>query len=459
MRLLSLAAILGSLSVAQAQFQAVCDLTSCTITPTGVLTSCSTCSNSTSSVVYTGSNKITAINPSVFDFFVNLTSFALRSQLLQTLPANLFSKTQSLTTVDLTNNIISSLPAGLLADQPMLSSVSMGYNALGSVPDNLFANSGSKLLSPNGLTINLSFNRFMAVPAAALSGLPTLQTLTLTGNPITALNGEFMSGASFPALLTLGLGSTLIPSIPANAFAGLGMLTSLTVTGSMLNSVPVDAFNGLKSLTGLSLAGSQVTQLAPGTFAPVQALVTLDLSDNLLTSLPMGLFSSPAGLPVLSTLRLGNNYIGNLPVGVFTGLPRLNSLDASFNMITGIDVGVFLGLPLLGTLNLGSNQIVSVPLGAFHGLISTVVSITIGTCQSVLLSTLATNTCGILNLYYPAAPTPSIVASVLTLNIASSTLSETSPAVGGVIGGLITMGALLLGLAIFLVVRWRMGKQ
>ena len=100
---------------------------------------------------------------------------------------------------------------------------------------------------------------------------------------------------------------------------------------------------------------------------PAPGVTDLDLRIKNITSID-GIKDIARKYPNLQTLRLSNNQLKKLPVGVFNGLANLESLHLDTNQLQTLPVGAFNGLTSLLGLNLDNNQLQTLPVGVFNGL-------------------------------------------------------------------------------------------
>ena len=148
--------------------------------------------------------------------------------------------------------------------------------------------------------------------------------------------------------------------------ADLAAITgTLDLRGRSISALVAWDFAGLTALVGLRLDNNLLTTLPVGVFDELTALVSLRLFNNLLTTLPVGMFDD---LTALTLLRLDNNLLATLPVGVFDKLTALTWLRLIGNKLTTLPAGVFDDLTALRTLQLSNNSLTTLPAGVFDEL-------------------------------------------------------------------------------------------
>lgn len=168
--------------------------------------------------------------------------------------------------------------------------------------------------------LDLSENKFKAMPVDALSKLTNLKSLSLNSNYIKA----FEEGAfdSFRKLRILNIDRLNRPVIERRAFRGLiGSLEILNMATSSFSDPVLDEIKDLTSLTHLYASYNEFTRLDKFLDGSLSRLKLLDLQDNLISKIDH-LESS-----TLETLILENNPIIEVSSDAFHGLPSLQSLN------------------------------------------------------------------------------------------------------------------------------------
>ena len=97
-------------------------------------------------------------------------------------------------------------------------------------------------------------------------------------------------------LVSLSLSGNGLVHLPAGLFDGLVELEELDLSANSIDELPAGVFGGLGNLQRLSLAGNDLESLTEGLFADLGSLAELDLSGNKLKDLPTGLFEGLSGL-------------------------------------------------------------------------------------------------------------------------------------------------------------------
>ncbi|RLM79823.1 hypothetical protein C2845_PM12G10210 [Panicum miliaceum] len=198
-----------------------------------------------------------------------------------------------------------------------------------------------------------------ALPAAVLSSLPFLASLSLAGN---RFHGALPAGVPLPPGLR-------VLDLSGNAFSG-AILASLFTASSGLQELYLsgNAFSGgippqlalLGALARLELQHNGLTGPLPRQLGAMRSLYHLDVSGNALTGPPLG--AAPGLLPpsLLSFAARNNSFSGPLRAAALAALPALRVLDLTGNAVSGAVPGAALAHPALQQLRLGSNRLEAV---------------------------------------------------------------------------------------------------
>ena len=121
----------------------------------------------------------------------------------------------------------------------------------------------------------------------------------------------------------------------------------------------------LARLTYLEAGNQSIGSLQSGDFSGLTSVEDLELNGNTFTTLPANLFS---GMTSLENLRLNDGKLSSIDAGAFSGLASLQLLDLTANDLTSLPGTVFSGLTALVDLDLEANDLVSLPGTVFSGL-------------------------------------------------------------------------------------------
>ncbi|XP_055081582.1 leucine-rich repeat and transmembrane domain-containing protein 2 [Periophthalmus magnuspinnatus] len=117
----------------------------------------------------------------------------------------------------------------------------------------------------------------------------------------------------------------------------------------------------------LLLANNKLSALGTSAFANLSSLEEMDLSNNYLDNLPGGLFRDMSNL---TRLTLHNNSLTGLYRELFQGLGGLQSLDLSLNGLSTVPLGVLDELQSLRWLSLAGNRLHALERAAFEPLVN-----------------------------------------------------------------------------------------
>ncbi|KAM6962295.1 leucine-rich repeat and transmembrane domain-containing protein 2 [Tautogolabrus adspersus] len=115
----------------------------------------------------------------------------------------------------------------------------------------------------------------------------------------------------------------------------------------------------------LLLANNKLALLGASAFANLSSLEEMDISNNYLDNLPAGLFRDMSNL---TRLTLHNNSLTGMDRELFQGLGGLQSLDLSLNGLSSVPLGVLDELQSLRWLSLAGNRLHGLERAAFEPL-------------------------------------------------------------------------------------------
>ena len=328
--------------------------------------------------LYLGNNRLAedSLSGTIFSDLAKLETLDLSNNQLTalSLPTGVFSDLTTLKRLDLSSNQLSSLPLDVFSPtfSPLghrlpgpveLEAVWLSSNVLTTLPDNVFSNL-DKLRS-----LYLNQNRLASLPPDVFSGLLNLEELWLNANELSALPATVFS--DLVGLRWLFLDQNELGALPPTVFSGLDNLRWLFLSNNQLSTLPPTVFSGaddsgLPNLERLYLGGNQLSALTETVFSSLGSLRELSLRSNRLSALPATVFS---GLDRLGVLWLSSNVLTVLPDDVFSGLSGLGQLYLFGNQLSALPDGVFSGLGNLRWLDLHGNGLSDLPANTFSGLL------------------------------------------------------------------------------------------
>ncbi|XP_052061117.1 leucine-rich repeat-containing protein 15-like [Mytilus californianus] len=329
-------------------------------------------------------NNIQNIDPGSFDQLPNLFVLDLRNNKLQTIGSNILSAQTILSRLYLQNNDIESihpdafrnlfllkelhlqrnklttLPLTVFRDMPMLTSLNLFDNKLEFLADDTFSGliSLRKLFLQNNVISNLS--------QKALHGLSKVRALYIHGNRILGIEKIHFDGLR-SSIQILNISDNQIAEIKQDTFKDMYNLKTLDLTNNEIHVIENFSFE-LLSLDNLLLQGNSLTHLWKTYFTGAKKIMCLDISYNKLTDISNDAFDSLQNS--IRILKLNNNQIKHIHVGMFRGMKYLQELNLANNQIINIDSNGFEDLQKLKVLNLHKNQLESVNGKFIRGLAS-----------------------------------------------------------------------------------------
>ncbi|XP_053576664.1 leucine-rich repeats and immunoglobulin-like domains protein 1 [Bombina bombina] len=309
--------------------------------------------------VQVGYNALTAI-PSMGSSSSNIISLSMHHNKIRTIEQSQLKSYVALEALDLSSNEITEIRKGSFPQDLQIKELHLGNNKIIHLDPGSFDN-----LSRTLLTLRLSKNRISYLPVKAFK-LPRLTQLELKQNRIFKIEGLTFLGLE--SLEVLKLQRNKISKLTDGAFWGLSKMQILHLENNSLTEVKSGALYGLLSLQQLHLGNNSISKISAEGWSFCQKLQELVLSYNRITRLDEG---SLADLGTLDTLRLSHNAINYIAGGAFKGVKSLRILELDHNEISGTiedTNGAFIGLDALSKLSLFGNKIKSVASKAFSGL-------------------------------------------------------------------------------------------
>lgn len=277
-------------------------------------------------------NNISDISSEIFNGLISLRILNISHNNLQLIPEGTFTNTKELREIYLNNNQLFELARGVFHRLEQLLVLDLSNNQLSSAH----------------------------IDGGTFIGLIRLVILNLSNNALTRIDGKTFKDLFF--LQILDLRNNSIGFIEENTFLPLYNLHTLNLAENRLHTIDEFLFNGLFVLSKLNLNNNLLITIDPKAFKNCSDLKELDLSSNQLTDVPSAIWE----LSLLKTLDLGENQISDIKNGSFKNLDQLTGLRLIDNQIGNLSVGMFWDLPSLQVLNLAKNKIQAVERGSFQ---------------------------------------------------------------------------------------------
>ncbi|CAG9134958.1 hypothetical protein JYU34_017600 [Plutella xylostella] len=295
--------------------------------------------------LYLQHNNITDISSEAFNGLVSMRVLNISHNNLQQLPEGIFTNSRELREIYLNDNSLFELARGIFHRLEQLIVLDLSSNQLTSN----HVDDGTFLGLIRLIVLNLSNNGLTRIDGKTFKDLFFLQILNLKNNSI----GYIEENAFLPLynLHTLNLAENRLHTIDENLFNGLFVLSKLTLNNNLLVNIDRKAFKNCSDLKELDLSSNQLLNV-PEALWELSFLKTLDLGENQISDFRNGSFKN---LNQLTGLRLIDNQIGNLSVGMFWDLPSLQVLNIAKNKIQSIERGTFARNAQLEAIRLDGN--------------------------------------------------------------------------------------------------------
>ncbi|XP_076454942.1 uncharacterized protein LOC143289741 [Babylonia areolata] len=293
-----------------------------------------------------------------FTGLLHLRKVDLHGNRLQSLPSGLFADNGGMEVLDLSHNHLDQLPDLLLHGVPQLKVLNVSHNhatllklgirfqrltqlTLLDLSHNAFTNVTQDAFETASMwdhgvsrAIDLSYCHLQELHPQALTSVPTLKNLSLTGNPqlpfqqvVDVLMALETSGLEVVQLANMSISS---PEL----FSGVTLmaLRGLDLSSNAITAVPANTFGNVRTLQRLDLSGNLLTGLGEG-FGDLVNLVELNMSHCRLTSFK----GSPVGsMEHLTSLDLSHNHLLEPGEVELAALRHLRHLDLGYNSLQGV---------------------------------------------------------------------------------------------------------------------------
>lgn len=295
------------------------------------------------------------VENSTFSQLTRLHFLYLQHNNITDISGETFNKLVDLHVVNASYNRLETIRQGTFANCKQIREIYLNNNMLYELAKGVFHRLEQLLI------LNLANNQLSSnhIDDTTFTGLIRLIELHLSDNALTRIDGKTFKELFF--LQILDLRNNSIGFIEENAFIPLYNLHTLNLAENRLHTIDQHLFNGLYVLSKLTLNNNLLMNIDRKAFKNCSDLKELDLSSNQITHVPEALWD----LTFLKTLDLGENQISDFKNGSFKNLEQLTGLRLIDNQIGNITVGMLWDLPSLQVLNLARNKIQIIERGAF----------------------------------------------------------------------------------------------
>ena len=233
-----------------------------------------------------------------------------------------FEGLQSLEYLDISDNKVLSLPAAALGRLPQLKRLKADYNRIGALSYEI-------LRSVKGLEeLSLAYNIIREIPKNTFQDLSNLKILNMYGNKIASIDQETFAGTE-SKLEYVDMGYNSIEQVADNL--NLPALKYLNLAENKLTDIE-NAFNLLSTLNVLILKKNAIEKVSTSTFSGMDNLISVDLSENFIRDVAPGVFANS----YLNEVNISGNLLKELEEKAFVNLPILEVLDISHNNLMTI---------------------------------------------------------------------------------------------------------------------------
>jgi Leucine-rich repeat (LRR) protein len=301
---------------------------------------------------------------------MTLANVTIKSQSIQTVPAELLADLKTIKQFSLQVNNLHSIPSKFFQKQTLYKTVTnISLTGIKSLPRRVFWQLGhlryleihetvdmpsdlfSRLLGLEAL--DLSESSINAIPNKWFHGLWHLRSLNLHNVGLSWLKKEHFKDLhalekidlSKNRLRSLGpmlfhhisgsakfinISENILEKVPNNLFKQNATLEHLDISRNQISSIESEAFIHLSELKRLHLQRNEIYKLHAATFVDNVNMIYLDISSNILIDLPVGLLGSRHSLLVFN---LSDNRINNLKRSIAFYGPTLREINFMNNPI------------------------------------------------------------------------------------------------------------------------------
>ena len=301
-------------------------------------------------------NKLVSLSLGAFDALVKLSILRLAKNKLESLPQGVFDAMRELSILALQNNQLTNLSMKTVGNLTMLDILDLGSNRLIALPSPSFGGCARRIT-----ILYCHTNKLASLISGVFRGMFFLEYLYLAGNQLTTLPSDVFQDCA--KLNYLKLNNNKLVTLPNGVFDGLVSLEDVFLANNDLTTLNNDTFDTCLHLDMISITGNNLSALHFGVFTNLLHLRWLYLEYNQIRSVQTKMLNVK-----LDHLKLSNNMLASLSVGVFDSLVDLKYLGLEHNLLASLHAGTFDFTIYLLSMNLGYNRLQSLPAGLFDAL-------------------------------------------------------------------------------------------
>lgn len=192
----------------------------------------------------------------------------------------------------------------------------------------------------------------------AMTRLPSMKELVLSGNDIIDAGEIGRSVRELPLLMTLRLDSNRIEIIGETSFVDIPPLEELYLNKNRIREIQRGSFHRLPSLRKIDLSDNYISRVLPEFFLQSydSRIEELNLMGNDIDHI-MALTIILETLPALKFLDVSHNHVTDIMFGALRGHPTLERLHLNSNGLKRVVREAFSGFPSLIELRLRNNSL------------------------------------------------------------------------------------------------------
>lgn len=299
--------------------------------------------------IYLDVPNVESLHENTFSGLTILKSVTIQTEMMQTLPSNLFhsgvndDRKMPVNLVTVVIDGVKSLPRNLFDKQQ-----SLKHLALNNIEDLILPKSESQVD-----TLDLSGSTLYRVSADWFTGFKNLRFLNMSRTKLVEVNNDTLM--PLLSLTVLDLSYNNITNLPDHLFqSSQNTIVAFNVSHNQMRNISSLTFEGVKSLEKVDMGNNKLNFVDENAFRDQFMLTDLFLNDNELVYLSGDtLFDQTS----LLDLNIARNKIQHLPARLFRNARSLRRLDISGNKIHSLPHDFFETIRFLEFVSLSDNPV------------------------------------------------------------------------------------------------------